>query len=369
MQTHRCLFILTTLLALVACNNETPSAEKTSVIRPVKLINVTQAQAGAVRSFPATVESAKVSDLSFRIGGKLEQVPMQNGQRVEKGDLLAQLDDQDAKEDALTAKNEFELARDNFKRATDMLKKSFISQVDFDAAKNRKVSAEAALVKANNRVKYSRLLAPFSGVISNVRIENFQTVSANQAIAVLQVSDVIEVVFSVPEQILLSMRESDEEIRRQYRPQVSFASLPGQFFSAQYKEHQARSNPGSQTYDVTLAMDKPDDLIILPGMTATVQVDFSQLQSSTKKQTWQIPFNTLVQIDEEPVEKNGAAWVWRFNPKNAQVNKVKVNVERIINEFAAVSGELNEGDQLVAAGLHLLNDGMTVKPLERHRGL
>lgn len=360
---------MTLALTLVSCGgNHTPQT-KTDVVRPVKLVPVTQAQAGALRSFPATVESAKISDLSFRISGKLDQVPMMNGQMVEKGTLLAKLDDQDAREDALAAKNEFELAQANFVRAADMLKKKFISQVDYDAAKNRKVSAEAALVKANNRVKYSKLSAPFSGVVSNVQIENFQTVSANQTVAVLQVNDAVEVVFSVPEQILLNMRESDEEIRRKYRPQVSFASLPGQFFSAQYKEHQARSNPSSQTYDITLVMNKPDDLIILPGMTATVQVDFSQLQSDESNNTWKIPFNTLVQLDESPLKESGNAWVWRYNADKSQVEKVKVKVERIINEFAAVSGNLHEGDQLVSAGLHLLKSNMKVKPIERHRGL
>jgi len=86
------LFLLGIVLLLSACAEEKVQQE---VVRPVKVMVVDDSSEGIVRTFPGTTRAAARAELSFRVPGPLVQLPISEGERVSKGELLAQIDPRD----------------------------------------------------------------------------------------------------------------------------------------------------------------------------------------------------------------------------------------------------------------------------------
>ena len=359
----RALFplLLSSIFVLSGCNEEVVKIQKQHV-RPVKLTTVLSNQNPEIREFPGTVAAAKVSELSFRINGELNERPVLSGERVTKGQLIARLDDNDLQQDLKNSKADYEFAEAEYQRINSIYEQKLVSRSAYDQARTRKVEAESRLDKARNNLSYSVIRAPFDGVVSNVLVDNFQSVTAKQSIVTLQGEDMIEIVIQMPEKIVANVRKDAGQ--SSYRPEVTFASITDKSFPATYKEYSAQANPGSQTYDVTFMMERPEDLLILPGMTATVQMNLSKILREEKR-------NHLLVDPQAVVTADGSigSFVWRYDVDSGKVNKVNVTLGNVIDGGIQIIDGLQAGDQVVLAGMHLLTDGQTVKPLKKERGL
>ena len=127
----RLLCIVAAAVGFTSC--DTAVDEKTAdQIRPVKTIVVGGAGAGGERRFPGRIESAKRVELAFRVPGKLNELPVKEGDEVVVGAVIAKLDDADFK----TAYNDrnavFTRTSADYKRAQELVKDGFISRVDYD---------------------------------------------------------------------------------------------------------------------------------------------------------------------------------------------------------------------------------------------
>uniref|UniRef100_UPI002B25142E biotin/lipoyl-binding protein n=1 Tax=Rheinheimera pleomorphica TaxID=2703963 RepID=UPI002B25142E len=97
---------------------------------------------------------------------------------VEKGELLARLDDTDFKLKLDQAKARFELAHTQLVRAEQLIEQKLVSQAVFDEAKAQLQVAQADLATAETALSYTRLEAPFAGNISRLLVENHENVAA-----------------------------------------------------------------------------------------------------------------------------------------------------------------------------------------------
>ncbi len=93
--------LLTAALLFSGCGKE-EVAEEVEVVRPVKIMTVQASAASFSHGFPGTVRAAKRSELSFKVSGPLVSLPVEEGQHVQKGTLVAQIQ----KRDFQTALNE-----------------------------------------------------------------------------------------------------------------------------------------------------------------------------------------------------------------------------------------------------------------------
>ena len=86
---RRGLLLLTLPFLAFGCDRYEPTSAE--VVRPVKTIIVTEGEQNRIRTFPGTVEAARRVELAFRVSGLLAELPVKEGQEVAKGDLIAQL--------------------------------------------------------------------------------------------------------------------------------------------------------------------------------------------------------------------------------------------------------------------------------------
>src|SRR6202035_4651680 len=173
-----------------------------------------------VRRFPTVLQPADVSSLSFEITGQLKAVALAVGQKVQLGDVLAEIDSrslQSQSDQASAGVQQAQAQADNaeadFQRKENLLGKGVTTQAIFDQSKATLLTARAQLDQAKRQLELaehnldrSKLVAPFSGTIARVEVKSFAQVSAGQPIVTLYSDDRFEMSFLIPSPTFQTLR-------------------------------------------------------------------------------------------------------------------------------------------------------------------
>jgi RND family efflux transporter MFP subunit len=146
-----------------------------------------------------------------------------------------------------------------------------------------------------------------------------------------------------------------EERTAYTQPMVYLSFMPERGFPAALVESSIMADPATRTYEVTLIFDPPEDVIILPGMTARVVIQVgSRLQPESG--WFAVPVNAVVSSEE------GESFVWVVDPQSMQVHRQEVTTGAISGDRIEIhSGGLNEGDRIVTSGVLYLLEGDEVR--------
>lgn len=353
------------LLTLAACEEEAPP-EKQEVTRPAKLFTVEAPGASVLRSFPGEVKASDRAELAFRVSGELNQLLATRGMKVKQGDLLASLDPSDYQAALNQARAEYGLAKSQFERIEGLVEKQLISKADYDTRQAELRVAQSALDRAQNNLSYTKVLAPFDGVVAQQLAENFERVTAGQVILVMQTGKMLDVIVDIPESIVARVeRRPDDEAPSGLH--VRFDSVGAQLHEAVYKEHEAQADPATLTYKVTFSLPAPEGVNILPGMTATVVADVSGLFEG-QSDGFLVPIESVFAAEDASVDSE-TRYVWKVDPESMRTQRAEVTVGSLSGDSIAVLSGLNGGDMIIAAGANAVYDDMPVRPLTREAGL
>ncbi len=357
----RTVFPLVAVLLIAAllpagCRKEEKVVRK-EVVRPVKVMTVHSAASSQTLSFPGTVRAARRAVLSFRVSGPLVKLPVEEGQHVKKGDLVAQIQKRDFQTALEEAKARALEAERQFRRYKELYAKKQVSRADYDRYRAARDVARAQLEDARNRLRDTSLLAPFDGVISKRYVENFQKVQAKEPIANLQDITRIEILVDVPEQVMAGIRDKEDTLTIV----ATFDPIPGKEFPLRIKEYATQADPATQTYQVVLVMDQPAEANILPGMTALVTARTTREEGAGDR-TITIPAIAVMDAAGD------RPYVWVLDPKTGTVHRRYVTVGRITgSKDIRILDGLEGGETIVVAGLTQLGEGMKVRPWEKQR--
>jgi len=359
----RSLPALLVMLVLVGC--EQPQAQPEASPRPVKLMTLEAANATALRQFPARVEASTRSNLSFRMAGELLEVNVSPGQTVTQGEVIARIDDRNAQSELDSARSRLELAQSMLERMRYTLERGAVSQSQYDESQSEWRAARAIFEQAQEQVSHTQLRAPYDGVIAQVPVDNRQIVQVQETVAVIQQPGQLDVVFHLPEQIVQRLPRS--ETGRPFGDDLAYEVRFGNSdtpYLAQLASYTTQASAQSLAYEVKLTLPQPNDITLLDGMSANVRLDLSLLQPGNNTPLWHLPPDAVSYAGNDP----GQAQVWRFlSPKN--VESVPVEVGRLTSNGLEVSGALQAGDLIVAAGAHRLTAETQVTPWETEQGL
>jgi RND family efflux transporter MFP subunit len=350
------------IAALLTACGEAPAPAAGPVSRPVKLFTVDSAMSDAIRRFPATIEASTQAELAFRVPGRLQELPIREGDIVEDGELVARLDPTDYEIALEDRQASFDNASRNFRRAQELVGDGNISRLDFDRMEAEFRSARAALAQAKTNLGYTELRAPFTGRIARREVENFEEVLAKQTIAHLQDTDELDVIIALPESVVRSVSSAaPEEISTtsatqssaaEVRALVSFEDHADIRYALDLKEIATRADKDTQTFRVTFSMPQPEEFTVLPGMTAEVELDFTGMLNETAS-TW-VPARA-VQADAELGPR-----VWVLDPDSMTVSSRPVEAGRLAGDMIEILTGLAGGEEIVAAGAAYLSERMAV---------
>ncbi len=336
---------------LSACSKPVPADEP---VRTVKVMTVGADAQHSSAEYSGEVRARVESRLGFRVGGKIIRRPVELGQRVRAGEVLAQLDPQDYKLTADAARAQLaaaatnrDLASADLRRYKDLREQNFISSAELErrettlkAAQAQFDQAQAQLTGQGNQVAYTALVADVSGVVTAVDAEVGQVVAAGTPIVRIAQDGARDVVFSVPEDKVQAVRVGSAA---QVQLWASQQTLPGTV-----REVAASADPVTRTYSVKLSMDSK---AVLP-LGATVTVTAAAFAHGDKP-VIKLPTSALLR------DGNTSA-VWLLDTASMTVKLNPIVIATADSNDVVVSSGLAPGMRVVVAGVHVLQPGQKV---------
>jgi RND family efflux transporter MFP subunit len=341
----RAIFILISLLLISGCTKE--EGPKEEVIRPVKAIQIKGPEVLTGRTFPGKAKATQEADLSFRVNGTLNHFPVKVGDEVKKGQLLTRLDPRDYEVNIKNARGQLDkarallkLAQSDYDRVVRIRDKDpgAISEAMIDAKLGERDSAaaqveslEAQVATAKDALSYTYLKSPFDGTVVETFVENFEEVQAKQAIVRVVDTSKIEFVVNIPEN-LISLAPKVKKVF------VRFDTFPDREIPGVIKEIGKEASKTTRTYPVTMIMDQPGDITILPGMAGQSRGDRESAISADAEGII-VPVSAVFSTD---TENNNFVWV--INEKSGQVTQRKVTTGKLSDRGIMIDEGLNPGE-------------------------
>ncbi|GLT19354.1 multidrug resistance protein [Vibrio zhanjiangensis] len=339
------LLLLATASLLSGCGKELPPVPEPES-RPAKLFTVSVGNAQFERHFPATSEAGDRAVLAFRVPGLLQSIDVLSGQPVTKGQVLASLNPDEYSLLARRAEAQFRLADVQYERYKKLRIDKVVSEQDFDQAKANHNSAKATLEQAKANLRYTKLVAPYDGTVSIIPAETYQYVAAKQGVMNIQTNRLMKVQFQLPDHLLNRFASGINLVAT-----MKFDAFPDNIYALTFQEIDTEADPKTGSYKVTMVMERPLDVGILPGMAGEVNVKVDST-GATK-----IPSSAVF-------EENGKTCVWRVDSSGV-VEKVSI----VLDEKRQVKNGLNDGDRIIVSGVKGIEPGIKVREWIKERGL
>lgn len=415
-ESERPAVLLACILSMLAgCGCSRSEPERAAVVRPVRTMVVAGGENTSTRIFPGKVEASKRVELAFQVPGVLVKLSAREGQMVAQGDLIAQLREDEfqarltslqgqldqaraalsalmagdrpeerlrREADVRAAESRLTNAKLEFDRANRLIASRAISQADFDRSRSayqvaqedlksarqlleigsiarvEDIDAQAAVVRglegrvveANLQLQDTSLRAPYDGVIAERFVEAGQNVRAKESIVKFQDVDEIEIAVDVPEAVMAANLQSADIV--QFVAEISGA--PGVRFPVRVSEMAQRADPTTQTFNVRVAMQAPEGISVLPGMSATVTMIYRR--ASILRSRTMVPITAIHQASD------GTQVVWLLDENDVVSPRVVALGAAIAGEVEIVEG-LAEGDRIAVAGVNQLREAMRVRDL------
>jgi len=355
-----------TLLTVAGCGTE--STEQTAeVARPAKIFTVRAPGEGAPRVFPGQVQAAQRVPLAFRVAGPVVDLAVSKGQRVKEGELLARVDPRDYQVqvkdlEAQLAEKRAQLLQstEEYQRVRGLFQHDNASKSDFDRARAEMDVGEAQLASTEQALQASRLAlsdtelrAPFDGVVADRLVDAHQVLNAGQPVVLFQDMHDLEVLIDVPEREVTALTGKAPRAIV-----VRFGAFPGLEFPARVKEFATEADRQTQTFPVTLNLNRVPQAQLLPGMTAAVSWHTADVNGDGHGLAFVVPLASVV------TDSAGQSFVWRVAPNTSRVSRVVVTTGALTDNGMEVLEGLDVGDRILAAGANFVTDGQLVRPLQ-----
>ena len=337
------LLITSAPLLMVGCGQSEPPKE---YIRPVKAIKLGDHRGLSQRTFPGKAEPVEEVNLGFEVPGIVIERPVNKGDKVKMGQLLARLDPRDFQNEINASIAERNRARAYRDRIAEALKANAVAKQELTDAQARLDQAQAALKIKQKALEDANIVAPFDGVIAATFVENFQRVAAKQEVVRLLDITQIEMTVDVPES-LISIAPLIDEVK------IVFDAFPDHTILGRIKEIGTEASQTTRTYPVTVIMDQPEDIEILPGMAAKVsgQRPATELVEVT---SFNIPVSAVF-------EAEGKSFVWVIDENDMTVHRREIGADSLTNAGVQVSRGLKAGEWIAIAGVHFLREGQKIR--------
>lgn len=347
--TYLSLSVLTTFL-LSSCDSKAPVVEKPkeALVRAAKLIEVGETSNNEFLNYPAVIKSEQLTSLYFEVGGKINELPVIQAQKVKKGDVLAKLDQRDLLAQLSSAKAQYKSANTDYQRGVRLLKEDAIAKSKVDDRRSKRDVAKSQVETAEKALEDSVLIAPYDGSIAKVSIKMRQVVQAGKPVIDILGTGGLEAVINLPSSILAKSGSG----RTSTDSYIILDAAPKRHIPITFKEAALEADTATQTYEVTFTFGAPDDLVILPGMNAVVWFrDPSKSISDTKK--IHIPLTAIATDGDQK-------YVWVVDQKTMMVSKRNVVIEKNVGTTIGITSGLKSGETIVTAGISVLSEGMKV---------
>ncbi len=344
-------------------------------LRPVRYQTVTVDGAEVRRTYAGVARSGIETQLSFRVNGTVESLPVDVGQRVRRGQLLARVDPTDyelqvQQSEAALAQAEAgrRRAEADYERVRGLYENNNAAKSELDAGRANAESARAQVAAAEKQLEltrkqvgYTTLRAPLDGAVAAVFVEANENVQAGQGILLLTASGELKVEAAVPEVTIA-------DIAPGMAAEVSFDALPGQSFRGRVTEVGVAAIGSATTFPLTVELESQTGAEAAEGALLAIRSGMAAEVSLTLAPPGTLENSRVIHVPPVSVGEDAAGrFVFLLQPRSDGTGTVErrgVTVGELSQLGLEIKQGLSVGDLLVTAGVRRLSDGLEVKVLE-----
>ncbi len=320
-----------------------PKAEKKTEVEeaamPVSTITVRLTSTADIVFLPALIEANVNAVLSAEKPGRITELNADRGDRVEKGQLLMQIDDRvwqaNLKQANIAAKD----AQRNYERFKKLQADGAVADSEYESIEKAYIQAEAMATDAQVNIEQCRVVSPITGIINDRFVEVGEYVQPGSPVFQVVDKAVVKVVAQIPEKDIYSIKPG-------HRMSFKVQPLPERKFEGEVTFVASQADGRNNSFRAEITVDNSDGTL-RPGMIA--QLEF---QRGMNENTVSLPMSAVLPSKGDHIV---------YLAKNGQAVRRNVQIEQITRERALISGGLDSGDEVIVEGNRTLRDGQRVE--------
>ncbi len=339
--------ILGLLLLVAAGCSDKPSGTVAKAPVRVKVTELSPVGHDAATTYVGTVEEREATAVSFTGMGVVRRVLVSEGQAVRRGQLLAEMDDTQARNVLAGAEAAMAQANDALARYAQLHEAGSLPEVQWVEIQSKVAQAQSQLAVARKNLADCRLVAPVSGIIGRKMLGAGETAMPSQAVVTILDIATVKVRVAVPEAEVAAIGHNTSSIIK-----VEAAGITTR---GGHIEKGIVADAMTHTYDVRISVANGDGRL-LPGMVASVQLSStgSTAQSEADSNDYRLPV-TAVQK-----RADGQLFVWAVEA-DSTVHRSNVVTGAVTGNDITISAGLQQGQRIVVEGYQKLSEGTKVE--------
>jgi membrane fusion protein, multidrug efflux system len=319
---------------------ELPSATETPM--PVSALAVKLTSTEDIVHLPALIEANVDATLAAEKAGRIVELKADRGDRVDKGQLLLQIDDRiwqaNLKQADIAARD----AKKNHERFKKLQESGAVAESEYDSIEMAYVQADAMATEANINIEQCRVVSPIAGTVNDRFVETGEYVQPGTPVFQVVDSATLKVVVQIPEKDIYSVKTGDA---------VDFTVQPlrNRTFEGRVAFVAAQAGDRNNSFRTEIAVDNADG-VLRPGMIA--QIEFHR---GINENRVSLPMSAVLPSKGDHIV---------YLASDGQAVRRKVQIETITRERALIFQGLEEGDLVIVEGNRTLSDGQRVVVIE-----
>ncbi|WP_321330763.1 efflux RND transporter periplasmic adaptor subunit [uncultured Bacteroides sp.] len=338
MRIYSYAYILMCAILLSSCKGQKDESGASGSVK-VKAVKVTATTMEDGKSYVGTVEASTLSSLSFQVMGNVNKVLISEGEKIQKGQLLATLDPVTLQSTYDAALSTLKQAQDAYNRMKTLHESGSLPEIKWVEVESKLQQAQSMEQIARKDKKDAGLYAPFSGVIAAKNLEPGMNVMPG--IEVMQLAEInrVNIKIAVPENEV-------SEIEKKQTAQITVAALGNKSFEGTVAEKGIIANPLSHTYEVKIELANARGEL-MPGMVCNVV-----LADKANKPVIILPNNAI------QLKADGERFVWLA--KNGVATLKTIQIGSLTKMGIVITEGLTEGDMVITEGSQKVSEGTKI---------
>ncbi|MFN3234096.1 MAG: efflux RND transporter periplasmic adaptor subunit [Gammaproteobacteria bacterium] len=351
------------LMALTGCGSK--DKQDDNGIKPIpspshdQLANTTQATSAkqidtlvltpvnTPTEYEGTVMMPDVASLGFELSGLINSVSVKPGDRVKQNQVIAKLDQTDIFNHIEQIKARDTYLTKQYEKAGDLLKKGYISKLEYERIETNYNQVKEDLAKAQDQLQKTTLVAPNDGEITEVLAEPNAQIDVNQPVVKITSNVEVDVTIKLPGEILQTINEEKSNIQAEvtFLDDSANNTYPANFKTLPDITHAATD------YEVVLTLSNTNGIKVLPNMKAKVSLKF---QDGKQMDAFNVPAEAVM------TSSDGKTFVWVVDDAQT-VHKTPVKIQSLQSGQVRIVQGVQPGERIVSNGVTTLKENEKIE--------
>ena len=333
--------VLSSVILVTACGSKQEKTEEEIVTVVVETMKPSTAYGQL--PYVGVVEEESSTGVSFTGMAVLKTMTVSEGQSVKKGQLLAVIDETQARNMLATTKAALDQAIDAQQRMKLLHDNQSLPDMKWVEVESKVSQAQSAYDMAKKSLEDCRIYAPVSGVVGTKIMNVGETVLPTEPVLTILSIDRVKVRVAIPEREIAGITAGTAT-------QITVDALPDETFLGGRIEKGVSADPLTHTYDIRISVPNPGHKL-LPGMVARVQIKDETL--AYKNEALTLPVTAVQKAAD------GSLFVWTI-ASDSTAHRTKVSIGAASGNHVAITDGLNIGQRIVTEGYQKLSEGTRV---------